>query len=127
MDIVRTKLMLVTIGTFKGLTPRRSIRSFKVSRLYFCIAKYYSRTSANGTSLQRPLFSSRPTKNSFIDSWLKPLYDGHLFTKATFFCPQGGRCIVVSFNCPEIFSLCDWRLKAGEGKGRKDVILLSNQ
>ena len=127
MDIVRTKLMLVTIGTFKGLTPWRSIRSFKVSRLYFRITKYYSRTSANGTSLQRPLFSSRRTKNPYIDSWLKPLYNSHLFTRATFFCPQGGRCTVERFNCPVIFSLCDWRLKAGEGKGRKDVILLSNQ
>ena len=125
--MARRKLMLVTIGTFKGLTPRRSIRSFKVSRLYFRITKYYSRTSANGTSLQRPLFSSRRTKNPYIDSWLKPLYNSHLFTRATFFCPQGDCCIVVSFNRPEIFSLCDWRLKAGEGKGRKDVILLSNQ
>ena len=32
------------------------------------------------------------TKNPYIDSWLKPLYDDHLFTVLTFFCPQGGRC-----------------------------------
>ena len=44
------------------------------------------------TSLQRPLFFVPADKNPLIDSCLKPLYNGHLFTTATFLCPQGGRC-----------------------------------
>ena len=47
----------------------------------------YSQTSANGH-----FFSSRQTRNPFIDSCLKPLYNGHLFKTATFFCPQGCLC-----------------------------------
>ena len=42
------------------------------------------------TSLQSPFFPPDGQKNSYIDSCLKP--NGHLFTIATFFCPQGGRC-----------------------------------
>ena len=58
--------------------------------------EWYSRTyTLTATSLV-PLynghfFSSRRTKNSYIDSCLKPLNNDHLFTMATFFCPQGGR------------------------------------
>ena len=36
-------------------------------------------------------FLSRRTENPYTDSCLKPLYNSHLFTTATFFCPQGGR------------------------------------
>ena len=52
-----------------------------------------SRTFANGhLSTMATFFSSRRTKNPYIDSCLKPLYNGHLFTTATFFCPQGVHC-----------------------------------
>ena len=54
---------------------------------------YYSQSSTNGHLSTTAFFSSRWTaKNSYIDSCLKPLYNFHLFTMATFFCPQGGRC-----------------------------------
>ena len=36
--------------------------------------------------------SSRRTRNPYTDSCLKPLYNGHLFKTATFFCPQGCLC-----------------------------------
>ena len=59
---------------------------------FFRIFTFCSRTSANGTSLQRPLsFLSRRTENPYTDSCLRPLYNSHLFTTATFFWPQGGR------------------------------------
>ena len=58
-----------------------------------CENTLYSRTTANGhLSTMATFFSSRRTKNQYIDSCLKPLYNGHLFTTATFFCPQGGHC-----------------------------------
>ena len=58
-----------------------------------CENTLYSRTSANGhLSTMATFFSSRRTKNQYIDSCLKPLYNGHLFTTATFFCSQGGHC-----------------------------------
>ena len=44
------------------------------------------------TCLQQPFFRPNVQKNSYIDSCLKPLYNGHLFTMATFFCPPGGHC-----------------------------------
>ena len=45
------------------------------------------------TSLQWPLFFRLGgQKNQYIDSCLKPLYNDHLFTTATFFCPQGSHC-----------------------------------
>ena len=46
-----------------------------------------SRTYTNGH-----FPSSRRTRNPYIDSCLKPLYKGHLFKTATFFCPQGCLC-----------------------------------
>ena len=43
-------------------------------------------------SLQRPLFFPQRTNNPYIESCLTPLYNGHLFSTATFFGPQGGHC-----------------------------------
>ena len=56
--------------------------------------KVYSRTSVYGhLCVTATHFSSRQTKKKpFNDSCLKPLHNGHLFTTATFFCPQGGLC-----------------------------------
>ena len=54
--------------------------------------EWYSRTyTLTATSYNGHFFSSRRTKNSYIDSCLKPLNNDHLFTMATFFSPQGGR------------------------------------
>ena len=45
------------------------------------------------TSLQGPLFFNHGRRKiPHIDSCLKPLYNDHLLTMATFFGPQGGRC-----------------------------------
>ena len=38
------------------------------------------------------IFSSLGTTNLYIDSYLKPLYNGHLFTMPSFFSPSGGCC-----------------------------------
>ena len=48
--------------------------------------------SLTATSLQRPLFFVPADKNSIHWLFFKPLYNGRLFTWATFFCPQCGRC-----------------------------------
>ena len=42
--------------------------------------------------VQRPLFFVPADKNSIHWLFFKPLYNGRLFTWATFFCPQCGRC-----------------------------------
>ena len=45
------------------------------------------------TSLQRPLFLIMADKKFHTLTFcLKPLYNNHLLTMATFFGPQGGRC-----------------------------------
>ena len=46
------------------------------------------------TSPQRPLFWWKVHTLTLVSI---PLYNGHLFTVATFFCPQGGRW--ERFNC----------------------------
>ena len=48
--------------------------------------------SLTATSLQRPFFFVPADKNSMHWLFFKPLYNGRLFTWATFFCPQCGRC-----------------------------------
>ena len=35
-------------------------------------------------------FLSQQTESPYCDSSLKPVYNAHLFTTATFSCPQGG-------------------------------------
>ena len=55
--------------------------------------KFCTRQSRNPTNSQQ-------TKTPHIDSCLKPLYNGHLFTMSTFFCP------VERFNCNSSGNAC---------------------
>ena len=48
------------------------------------------------TSLQRPFSFGRQSIDSLL---FQPLYNGHLSTMATFFCPQAKVAVVGRFNC----------------------------
>ena len=59
-------------------------------KLFYILSNPYTNghISTTATSLQRPLFlADSPYMHGLF---FKPLYDGSLFTAATFFCPQGG-------------------------------------
>ena len=58
-------------------------------------------------------FSSRRTKNPYIDSCLKPLYNGRLFTTATFFCTPDDLCREVQLYMvsPLTLSLPEWLME----------------
>ena len=59
----------------------------------------HSNHQITATSTAATFFSSWWTENPDIDSCLKPLYNGHLFTMATFFCPSVKVVVVERFNC----------------------------
>ena len=81
------------------ILTREKITSFYGNRIN---CAYTVESPLKASSPQRLLsFAPANKKSIYNDSCLKPLYNGHFFTRATFFCPQGGRCLafVESFNC----------------------------
>ena len=57
---------------------------------------YTVKPPLKATSLQRPFFFGRQSIHSLL---FQPLYNGHLSTMATFFCPQATVAVVERFNC----------------------------
>ena len=52
----------------------------------------YVMKTINLLELIIPVLYAPRRKNPSIETFLKPLYNSHLFTRATFFCTQGGCC-----------------------------------
>ena len=88
LKVKEPKMPILVITCVYLINIWLNLRAAKCARKISRVNDLYSRQEPPPSPYNDHYFCPGGQKNSYIDSCLKPLYNGHLFTAATSFCPK---------------------------------------